>query len=345
MDNTDSAKVLEGVRHIAYGNPSAVCYIGSVMALMEYLGDPAEISELFSLSGVALCFPWKFGSCCDEVSIIPEIPQRTFAALGYEYEYCYESDILTDHRLYTKDYYKAKIKESIDRGHPVLGFGFTHHDPFSCVICGYQNGGDQLILRAYWSPEGVPTGYEAIEPYYAVDDWYSKCYGIVAVGESVRPRLSGDSAWAYIRETASILKNKREITIQGQPMAVGFSAFDEMTAWLMDDKEWTHIGNLHDVFLAPCGLLLLGHYRSYLYMYLNNIFEKPLSADQTSLLESIRVLCESIGGCDSQLHLDQKVSEEIDSFGKLADHRLREKAAMFVQRLKQYDQTIFDKCT
>lgn len=85
--------ILNGIPYKGYGNPSAVCYIGSVMRLMDYLNDPIEADELFSLSGTALCFPWKTGLCCDEVSILPEIPRRTFAALGYESEYIYEPNI------------------------------------------------------------------------------------------------------------------------------------------------------------------------------------------------------------------------------------------------------------
>jgi len=45
--------VLPHIPHMEYGNPSAVCYIGSVMRLMDYLGDPVEADELFSLSGTA----------------------------------------------------------------------------------------------------------------------------------------------------------------------------------------------------------------------------------------------------------------------------------------------------
>ena len=50
-------------------------------------GRPVEEDELIAVSGVGLCFPWKVGSSCDEVSVIPEIPTRTFDALGYESEY------------------------------------------------------------------------------------------------------------------------------------------------------------------------------------------------------------------------------------------------------------------
>ena len=33
---------LRNVPAMWYGNPSAVCYIGAVMRLMEYIGDPVE---------------------------------------------------------------------------------------------------------------------------------------------------------------------------------------------------------------------------------------------------------------------------------------------------------------
>jgi hypothetical protein len=58
---------------------------------MEYIGDPIEQDELIALSGVGLCFPWKFNSDCDEVSVIPNIPMRTFGALGYESWYYSEN--------------------------------------------------------------------------------------------------------------------------------------------------------------------------------------------------------------------------------------------------------------
>lgn len=70
-----------------YGHPSAVCYIGSVLRLMAYIGRPVDEDELYALSGVGLCFPWQYASSCDEVGLIAEIPSRTFGAFGYESEY------------------------------------------------------------------------------------------------------------------------------------------------------------------------------------------------------------------------------------------------------------------
>lgn len=93
-----ATKLLSGIPEMSYGDPSPVCFIGAVMRLLEYMGDPIEQDELIALSGVGLCFPWKFNSDCDEVSIIPEIPMRTFSALGYESEY-YSEDIKPDNTV------------------------------------------------------------------------------------------------------------------------------------------------------------------------------------------------------------------------------------------------------
>jgi len=79
--------LLSGIPALRYGDPSAVCFIGAVQRLLEALGETVGQDELFALSGVGLCFPWRCGSCCDEVGIIPEIPARTLGAFGYESVY------------------------------------------------------------------------------------------------------------------------------------------------------------------------------------------------------------------------------------------------------------------
>jgi AraC-like DNA-binding protein len=88
-------KILSGIPEMSDGNPSSICFIGTVMRLLDTLGDPIEEDELIALSGVGLCFPWKFNSDCDEVGIIPEIPIGAFGALGYESKY-YTEDMRPD---------------------------------------------------------------------------------------------------------------------------------------------------------------------------------------------------------------------------------------------------------
>ncbi|HBL84381.1 MAG: hypothetical protein A2Y17_04865 [Clostridiales bacterium GWF2_38_85] len=102
--------VLNGIPFMGYGNPSAVCYLGSVMLLMDYLNDPIDAEEAKVLTGTAFCFPWEMSVPYDEVSVLAEIPQRIFAALGYESEYIYETYISINPRQYNKDFYIKKSK-------------------------------------------------------------------------------------------------------------------------------------------------------------------------------------------------------------------------------------------
>lgn len=103
--------------------------------LLEALGETVGQDELFALSGVGLCFPWRCGSCCDEVGIIPEIPARTLGAFGYESAY------LTGEALADKAAAAAKIRASIAAGRPVIGFGVTVSAPMACLIVGCGKDG------------------------------------------------------------------------------------------------------------------------------------------------------------------------------------------------------------
>lgn len=338
--NNFTENVIQGISDISYGNPSAVCYIGSVMRLMDYLNDPIEQDELFAFSGTALCFPWKYSSCCDEVSIIPEIPKRTFDALGYESEYFYEPDITMNPRAYSKEFYIQKIKDSIDNHHPVIGFGLTEQN-FTCLITGYYNHGNGLYLRAYWSPKGIPEGYDNDKNYYSTEDWYDKCYGIVIIGDKTNSRLAGRKAYDHIVETAKIFKEKRSVPAQGQTIPVGFSAFDAMTDWLLNDDSWKEL-KYREQSLKQCGILLLNHYRSFLHSYLKKLSKEYPDVVKDEIFTAIEKLGENVGGQDSDLHLNEKVSAEITDFSKMNEHSVREKVAEYVQRLKEYDVKIFD---
>jgi len=332
--------VLRGIPRMRYGVTSAVCYIGCVKQLLAYLQDPIEDEELFALSGAGLCFPWQAGSCCDEISVVPEIPRRTFAALGYGSEYYYEQDISGETRQYTKDFYAERIKASIDAGRPVLGFGLTAQ-VFTCLITGYYDGGEGLYLRAFWSPQGKPEGYDGEETYYSVDDWYDKCHGIVVVGEKTGGRLVGERAYAHIKDTAALFSRMTSVTAQGQAIHTGFSAFDAMAAWLRDDSRW---GDPHavSVFLKPCGVLLLQYYRNHLRLYLEKLAAQCPGLVHPGICPAIERMSGLIQGAQRSDWDLRKIDRRITDFSKLRRRELREKVATYVERLKAIDREIFD---
>ncbi|MDD4494827.1 MAG: hypothetical protein PHV32_10880 [Eubacteriales bacterium] len=356
--------VLTGIPPMGYGDPSAVCYIGSVMRLMDYLNDPVDRNEIFTLSGAALCFPWKAGLCCDEISILPEIPQRTFAALGYESEYFYEPNIyiepysLTETRemingqpkmtinprKYTKDFYIERIKKSIDNGRPVIGFGLTELN-FTCLITGYHKDGNGLNLRAYWSPQGEPEGYGGEDNYYYTEDWYDKCCGLVIVGEKTGERLKGEQAYRYVQETARILCEKKTEHTQGEVIYNNATAFDDMIGWLLNDDWWQDsfdTGN-REMYLAPTGLLLLNYYRAHLRDGLRLIDKQCPGLVNNAVFDYIDRFEEKFqGAAQSRLNLYECVDPSITDISMLHNRAVRERVAAYVKNIKKMDQEIFD---
>ena len=333
--------VLRGVPRMGYGDPSPVCYIGSVMRLMEHIGDPVGQSELFALSGAGLCFPWAYQSSCDEVSVIPEIPRRTFAALGYESEYHYEPDI-SGERMYSKEFYIEKIKSSIDNGRPVLGFGLTK-DAFTCLITGYYDHGNGLYLRAYWSPEGTPEGCDE-QKYYSIDNWYDKCHGIVTVGRKTGERLAGGKVYAHLREMAAIFSTVHSVPSEGKTIHTGPAAFDAMTAWLLDDSHWQD-KTMPDqgVFLNPCGILLLMYYRNSLYEVLTELAKDCPGLVNPAVLSAVERMRPLVPGKQRRdYYLHQAVYRKLRKFSSMRKRELREKVAACVGQLKELDGEIFD---
>jgi len=315
-----------------YGNPSAVCFIGSVIRLMEYIGDPVEEDEVFALSGVGLCFPWKFASFCDEVSVIPEIPKETFKAFGYESEY------LTGEEVSDKNICLNKIKQSIDADRPVIGFGITEKMPMSCLIVGYDENG--LYTRAFWQPNGEK--YDSEEYFYS-SNWYEKCSGLLFVGEKTGERLVGAAAYKHISDWA--LKFRcygHSVKFNGQEIFINQYAFDEMIRWLKDDEIWQNPNeNGKEQFLKQCGLLLFDHYRYQLYEYLKKLDAKYPNVVNAPVFGVLEEIGKRIPGAHtSDLWLHEAVDPVLSDFSAMKDKNIRNKVISYINMLKEFDNSV-----
>ena len=325
-------KILPDIPVMRYGKPSAVCYIGSVIRLMEYIGDPVEQDELFALSGVGLCFPWKFASCCDEVSIIPEIPYRTFDAFGYKSEH-----IISD-SINNKSVCFEKIRQSIDRGRPVIGFGITVKMPMSCLIVGYDDNG--LYTRSFWPPKGMKRD---CEEYFYSTDWYENCAGLLIVGDKTGKRLTGADAYTRIIEWAKKFRDyDRVVMADGQEIYINHQAFDRMDEWLLDDTQWQNPNqNGKEMFLKQCGLLLFNHYRYQLYEYLIKLDKEFPGVVNKPVFTAIERIGAAIPGANtSDLWLHEAVDPALKDFSVMSERAMREKVAEYVRLLKEYDNSV-----
>ena len=324
--------ILPGVPAMWYGHPSAVCFIGSVMRLMEYIGDPVEEDEVFALSGAGLCFPWRFASSCDEVSIIPEIPARTFEAFGYESEY------LTDEAVNDKAFCFDKIKQSIDRGYPVIGFGITEKMPMSCLIVGYDETG--LYTRSFWPPNGAKHDSEE---YFYSDDWHEKCSGLLIVGKKIGERLTGSAAYAKIAEWALKFRcYNRSVTAEGQDVYINQYAFDAIVDWLLDDEQWLDPNQGgKEQYLKQCGLLLFNHYRYQLYEYLKKLDAEFPGVVNKPVFAVLERIAKAVPGAHaSDLWLHEAVDPALADFSAMRDRSIREKMVNYVRMLKEDDNSV-----
>lgn len=326
-----AAKNLSGIPEMSYGNPSPVCYIGAVMRLLAYIGDPIEQDELIALSGVGLCFPWKFDSDCDEVSIIPEIPKRTFSALGYDSEYYSEDDTpdANGGRVYAKEFYIEHIRRSIDAGHPVIGFGLVT-DVNACLITGYYDGGDGLVVSS--CQEGVSR----------TTDWYDRCRGILVVVEKTGDRLMGEAAYKRLIDWAATFRSARSrpATANGITYPQGEAAYTAMCQWLQNDEAWQELTS-HEAFLKQSGLLLVGYYRHNLLAYLKRLdAQYPGLVNPPVLTELERMSTLFPGSHVSDLWLQECVDPAITDVAMLRDRALREKVARYVMHICECDNCI-----
>lgn len=323
---------LRNVPAMWYGNPSAVCYIGAVMRLMEYIGDPVEQDELFALSGAGLCFPWRYASCCDEISVISQIPSRTFEALGYESEYL-PTEILPDKETCLK-----KIKRSIDSGRPVIGFGITVKMPMSCLVVGYDGSG--LYTRSFWPPEGAK--YDAEEYFYS-PDWYENCAGLLIVGKRTGKRLAGAAAYARIADWAlEFHRCPPSVWAGGKNIYINQYAFDAMMEWLLDDVQWKDPNQGgKEQYLKQCGLLLLQYYRSNLYQYLKKLDKEYPNLVNPSVFTALEHIVKAMPGAHaSDLWLYKAVDPELREFSFMSRPSLRKRVVEYVNQLKEYDNSV-----
>ena len=328
----DTKKILPNVPAMWYGHPSAVCYIGSVVRLMEYIGDPASETEVFALSGAGLCFPWRFASSCDEVSIIPEIPQRTFGAFGYESEYL-PPDAVGD-----KTVCLDKIKESIGRGMPVIGFGITEKMPMTCLIVGYDENG--LYTRSFWPPNG--ENHDSDEYFYS-PDWHEKCSGLLIVGNKTSDRLTGAAAYKHITDTALMFRcYKQSVIAEGQDVYINQHAFNAMSDWLLDDAQWEDpMSAGKEQFLKQCGILLLGYYRNNLREYLENLEAENPGLVNPPVFTAIKRISDRIPGAHtSDLWLHEAVDPALKDFSAMKSRDLRKKVTDYVMELQGCDNNV-----
>jgi len=228
-------RVLEGIERINFDTYPCLCFVGSVMASMRFLGENVTKEYMMGISGGAFQTYWEIpwgAANCDLLLIGDEPVRRTFDALGYEYEV-----VPGGAQTNTKETLRKRIVDSIDDGHPVLAIGIVG-PPECCVISGYSEGGDVLYGWSYYQ------GEEDTKTYFRTDKWYENCYGLILIGDK-KPKPSKSEILLNTLVWAIKLAREPEFVLWGLPdipanrrCKSGFAAFDAFADALLRDDDF-----------------------------------------------------------------------------------------------------------
>ncbi|MCL2774709.1 MAG: AraC family transcriptional regulator [Oscillospiraceae bacterium] len=343
-------KVIKGVCEIGWGF-SANPYAGVITACMEALGEGRDCELAGVISGLGFAYTWYPGAPNDAIITDDNMIKRTFDALGYKVSIYRDSDTHNTAQSRTKEFYKNQIISSIDRGFPVLGFGFTNSYPFACAILGYENGADTLYLRSYWDDNVTideETGYQR------TSEWYDCCYGIVVIEEKITPAIKGKELLRHCLKAAVEISEQKTTQFYDITVPYGLASYDTMIGVLEDDGFW-EAGVFSDAYADDrqndfygemdrsytcVGLLLSGFYK--------NCFAAPWLKKHTDASEAGNLIRE---GCEYYSMLDWLITQMIrykpefhdckfvDNPSELVKREVREYKIPFIKIVKQLDKT------
>lgn len=276
MENDREKRFIHDVCSIGWGETSANPYVGAITACMDVLGESSDFRLAGMISGLGFAYTWYPGAPNDAVIVDDGMIKRTFDALGYRISIYRDSDTHNSPRVKSKEFYKKLIVSSINRGMPILGFGFTCNYPFACAIVGYEESGDILYLRSYWddfTTDDKETGYLRLE------EWYDHCYGIVIIEEKTSPILTGRELIKHCLSSAITVSEQKNINFYDITLPYGLATYDTMIGVLEDDCFWKDavLGDAccpedreHDFYeemdrsYSCVGLLLSDHYKNWI---------------------------------------------------------------------------------
>ena len=212
--NAPRRVVLEGVPRVHFFDggprcPEDLTIPSVVRALMEYFGEEdfgcrtsrtlqpgckinCAYSFFVGVTGEAAYLSWKEGWHGDNVAAFymsddPAAPERwAYRAAGYGYSWVEKQEGRDNEALF-----RQRIIESIQRNHPVIGYGIVG-PPEPAIITGYDDNGDILIGWSFF--QGIPefnTGVE-LEPsgYFRKRDWFKDTHSLLIIeGKQEKPLL------------------------------------------------------------------------------------------------------------------------------------------------------------
>lgn len=144
----DNGRVwIDGIPRLRWGQNTGLTFLGSLEAAFRESDRPLDLNHLMGDSG--LCFRLRWARDNEPVRWCgsgpvgewPEERAAVNAATGYVYDWRYDPE--TTEPI-------ERIVESIERGHPILGYPIRHD---MGIVYGYEDGGQRVLVRDYWAED------------------------------------------------------------------------------------------------------------------------------------------------------------------------------------------------
>ncbi|HEY3413711.1 MAG TPA: hypothetical protein VGM51_11755 [Armatimonadota bacterium] len=349
--------VLDGVPKVEFYSggprcPEDVPFPSCLRACLEFLGDPvgcklidAHASTwrldcgyafLMASSGCAFRLSWKPGWEQDNVDIRyisddPEAPFRhAFESVGYAYT------------ILRKDIGESAMRDAIVNSlrrsrRPVIAFGVIP-PPESCIVTGYDEGGEVLIGWNYFQSLAPFNAGVEFEPTgeFRKRDWFADTEGIILIGEK---GPVPDARKAFLESLRWALQVCRTPFVEAWGRHNGFAAYSAWAAHLLRDEDFAtddldRLRILFEVHDDAVGTVAEG--RWYASEYLKMVAQKE-PAMASELLDAAEcyvaehdLMWEAWGQVGGNGRDDDKVR-------KLKQPHVRRAVASIVERARQQD--------
>lgn len=295
METGDGFAVLHGVNKVSYfaEPPECTPYPACLKACLGYLGQEIPYAHLLCTSGAAFRLMWNThmwdGGNVDILLMTadPAEPLRkALRAAGRSMELLCRTE--EDHGLYAqcgaaadvhrgdKADFIALVKDQIDAGRPLIGFGIVG-PPEACVITGYRDGGETLLGWNFFQdmPEYRGGIDKTGEGYFIRTGWYQypETIALLAVGEKKGCPELRSLAKDTLGYAAAIMAPRRVRAYAG-----GSDAFDAWAGKLCDASEFPENAPLPMLFerlmCMTDALTMIGEGRYYAHKWTEDMAER-----------------------------------------------------------------------
>ncbi len=333
----EGKRILEGVPRIYWDTTPCLCFVGSMVAAMQYLGEDIPGDYAMGISGGAFkdfwIPPWDGGNC-DLLMIGEEPIRRTFAALGYDYTLTRPAADATPAEV--KARFAPLIAEEIDAGRPAIAIGVVG-PPEACIIAGYDQGGDVLYGWSYFQ--------EGSGAYFQTDRWSENFHGLIRIGDKgtappPRKVLQDSLEWAI---ALARVPEHSGGDMQAKRLISGLAAYEAMAQALERPEEWQFAPDDGETMQLRCwavsndGVHLMHCERAAAARFLDRMaaLELPGAGELRKAAEAYR---KEVGVLEQACRLAPFSFAPDDERHKLLDPEHRRRLAALVRDAKGHDE-------